>query len=99
MRSIVLIACLAVLALAACAGVSGSNTALYDSLDERDVTLAAALVERRERAPRLDYLDAHLSRANGRFCRDYREEVAVGNDVGRFDHSACRDDAERWVWL
>jgi surface antigen len=115
MRSAVLIACLAVLALNACAGVTGSNTALYDTLDERDVTLAAGAVQQAlETAP--DGATRHWSNdanghrgsitptrtylgANGHFCRDYREEVAVGNGVGRFDHSACRDDAERWVWL
>lgn len=113
-RPATLIASLTVLALAACAGVSGSNTALYDSLDARDVALAAAAMQqtlesapdgatrrwankatghRGSITPTRTYLGA-----NGHFCRDYREELMVGEDVGRYHHSACRD-TERWVWL
>lgn len=115
MRPATLIACLTVLALAACAGVTGSNTALYDSLDERDVALAAgAMQQALESAPdgatRRWANEANGHRGsitptrtylgtNGHFCRDYREELTVGEEAGRFHHSACRDEAERWVWL
>jgi surface antigen len=115
MRSAALIACLTVLALAACAGVTASDTALYDRLDARDVQLAASAMQQAlETAP--DGATRHWANdasghrgaitptqtylgANGYFCRDYREEVRLGDEVGRFHHSACRDEAERWVWL
>ena len=114
MTRITSIACLALM-LPACAGLSGSDTALYDRLDERDVALAAAAVQqtlesvpdgatrrwtneatghRGSITPTRTYLGA-----NGHFCRDYREELTVGETMGRYHHSACRDDAEGWVWL
>jgi surface antigen len=115
MRFAALTACFTVLALAACAGVPASNTALYDRLDERDVVLAASTMQQAlESAPdgaTRDWAnDANGHRgsitptqtylgANGHFCRDYREEVRLGDEVGRFHHSACRDETERWVWL
>ena len=42
---------------------------------------------------------AHLCQRDRLFCRDYREELAVAGDSGRFYHTACRDDAARWIWL
>jgi surface antigen len=115
MRFATLSAWLTVLALAACAGAAGSNTAMYDSLDERDVALAAAALQRTlESAPdgatrrwanettghhgSITPTRTYLG-ANGYFCRDYREELTIGDEVGRYHHSACRDDAEHWVWL
>ena len=115
MRPVILVACLAPLAVVACAGVTGSNTALYDRLDERDVALAAAAMqESLESAPdgatrrwandatghggSITPTRTYLG-VNGRFCRDYREELTIGKEEGRYHHSACRDDAERWVWL
>jgi surface antigen len=35
----------------------------------------------------------------GYFCRDYREELDISGNSGRFYHTACRDDSARWVWL
>ncbi len=35
----------------------------------------------------------------GYFCRDYRERLTVAGDASEFRHSACRNDAGRWVWL
>lgn len=115
MRRVTPIACLTLLTLAACAGLSGSDTALYDRLEERDVALAAAAMQQTlESAPDGDTrrwaneATGHRGSitptrtylgANGHFCRDYREELTVGDEVGRYDHSACRDAAERWVWL
>jgi surface antigen len=103
------------LAVAACASVAGGNTALYDRLAERDVALAAAAMQQSlESAPdgatRRWANDATEHRGsitptrtylgvNGRFCRDYREELTVGGEEARYHHSACRDDAERWIWL
>jgi len=43
---------------------------------------------------RLGYISEH-----GYFCRDYREELAIAGESGRFHHTACRDDSARWVWL
>ena len=36
--------------------------------------------------------------AAGTFCRDYREELVLGDQTGRFHHSACRDDGAGWRW-
>jgi surface antigen len=36
---------------------------------------------------------------SGSFCREYREELVVGGQSGRFYHAACRDENARWVWL
>jgi surface antigen len=115
MKRLELMACCAILALPACAGLNQSDTALYDRLDERDVALAAAAMQQT-----LESAPDHVTRgwvneatghrgsitptrtylgSNGYFCRDYREELTVGDQVGRYAHSACRDDGERWVWL
>jgi hypothetical protein len=32
-------------------------------------------------------------------CREYREELVVGEQSGRFYHAACHDENARWVWL
>jgi surface antigen len=36
---------------------------------------------------------------SGYFCREYREELVVGNRGGTFHQAACRDENARWVWL
>jgi surface antigen len=36
---------------------------------------------------------------SGHFCREYREELMVGDRSGTFHHAACRDENARWVWL
>jgi hypothetical protein len=36
---------------------------------------------------------------SGSFCREYREELVVGEQSGRFYHAACRDENARWAWL
>jgi surface antigen len=115
MKALTPIACFAILALPACAGLNESNTALYDRVDERDVALAAAAMQQTLESAPDDVTQGWVNEAtghrgsitptrtylgaNGYFCRDYREELRVGDQVGRYDHSACRDDAERWVWL
>jgi surface antigen len=115
MRPVKLIATLIALSLGACAGLRGADAALYDRLDQGDVALAAdALQDALESAPdgttrswvngqtghrgAITPTRTYLA-ANGHFCRDYREELTIGEEAGRFYHTACRDDAERWVWL
>lgn len=101
--------------LGACAGLTSGDPELYQSLSDRDVALAAGLLqETLERAPdgatrswfnedtghrgAIMPTRTYLSAA-GFFCRDYREELAIGEQHGRFYHSACRDDAAQWRWL
>ena len=105
----------AVLLLAACAGLTGGDPELYGSLSDRDVALAAGLLqETLEGAPdgaERSWLNpesghrgtitptrTYLSAA-GSFCRDYREELTLGSQSGRFYHSACRDDTAGWRWI
>jgi surface antigen len=104
------------LLLAACAGLTGGDPDLYRGLSDHDVALAAgALQTTLESAPdgatrswqnedtghrgSITPTRTYLSAA-GHFCRDYREEVILGEQSGRFYHVACRDDdAARWVWV
>jgi surface antigen len=103
------------LQLAACAGLSPGDPVLYQGLAESDVNLASQLVQttlestpdgatRRWTNPQtgnsgeITPLRTYVSEG-GSFCRDYREELAISRDSGRFYHTACRDDAARWVWL
>lgn len=101
--------------LAACTGVSGDDPDLYRSLTDGDVALATSTLQttlesaadgatrgwhdeasghRGSITPTRSYLSAA-----GHFCRDYREELEVGDQSGRFFHAACRDDEGGWVWL
>jgi surface antigen len=104
-----------VLLLGACAGMTGGDPELYRRLTDRDVALAAGLLqETLEGAPdgatrswlnpdsghrgTITPTRTYLSTA-GIFCRDYREELVLGEQSGRFDHAACRDDSAGWRWL
>jgi surface antigen len=104
-----------VLMLGACAGLTGSDSTLYQSLADSDVKLASRTMQSTlEGAPD----GATRSWANeqtghrgsltptrtyvsdsGQFCREYREELVVGAQSGSFYHAACRDGNARWVWL
>lgn len=101
--------------LGACASLSAGDPELYQSLDERDVSLASRLLqETLETAPdgatrtwhnqesgrrgSVTPTRTYLSES-GRFCRDYREELTIGERDGRFYHTACRDETLGWVWL
>jgi surface antigen len=103
------------LPLAACAGLAAGNATLYQGLAESDVALASKLMQATlESAPdgvsrswtnrqtgnrgEITPLRTYVGES-GFFCRDYREELAVAGDSGRFYHTACRDDAAGWVWL
>jgi len=104
-----------VLQLGACATVLGTNTEVYDDLNDGDVALATDVLQQTlETAPdgatrRWRNQDSGHSgtitptrtylSASGHFCRDYREELATSERSGRFYHTACRDDAEHWTWL
>ena len=103
------------LLLGACAGLAGNEANVYQSLSDDDVRLAARLLQQTlETAPdattrrwvnqetghhgSITPVRTYLTEG-GYFCRDYREELSVGGQTGRFEHSACRNDAARWVWL
>ena len=103
------------LQLGACAMISGNDTRLYESLNNQDIQLAAATVQQTlETAPdqttrtwsnsasgrrgSVTPTRTYLS-ANGLFCRDYVEEFTSEERKGSFQHTACRDDTERWTWL
>jgi surface antigen len=103
------------LLLGACAGIGGGDPELYTRLSDGDVALAAqTLQDTLERAPdgaSRQWRNADTGHAGtitptrtwlsetGDYCRDYREELIVGADSGRFLHVACRDDGAHWVWL
>lgn len=102
--------------LSACAALAGGDPALYGDLAETDVNMASRLVQttlestpdgatrswvnqqtgnRGMITPTRTYLTG-----SGHICRDYREELSVGERSGRYFHTACRDtDEARWIWL
>ena len=101
--------------LAACANLGAGDPAIYGGLAESDVAIAARLVQSTlEAAPdgatrrwtnqqtgnggAITPLRTYVSEG-GYICREYREELAVADQAGRFYHTACRDDAARWAWL
>ena len=103
------------LQLTGCASLAAGDPALYQGLAESDVEMAARLAQTTlEDAPdgatrgwtnpqtgnrgEITPLRTYVSE-RGYFCRDYREELAVAGDTGRFYHTACRDDAAGWTWL
>ena len=104
-----------ILQLAACAGLSAGDPALYQKLAESDVNLASRLMQTTlESVPdgatrhwanlesgnsgEITPLRTYASE-DGQFCRDFREQLVIGGESGRFYHTACRDDSARWVWL
>jgi surface antigen len=110
-----LLALAIVLPLGACAGLTGSDPALYQSLADSDVHLASRTMQGTlESAPdgstrswvneqtghrgSLTPTRTYVS-GSGSFCREYREELVVGEQSGCFYHAACRDENARWVWL
>jgi surface antigen len=103
------------LQLAACASLSAGDPVLYQRLGESDVNLASQLMQATlENTPdgttrrwtnqqtgnsgEITPLRTYVSE-RGYFCRDYREELAIAGDSGRFYHTACRDNTARWAWL
>jgi surface antigen len=103
------------LTLGACAGLTGSDPALYQSLADSDVQLASRTMQSTlERAPdgstrswaneqtghrgSLTPTRTYIS-DSGSFCREYREQLVVGQQSGSFYNTACRDENARWVWL
>jgi surface antigen len=103
------------LPLGACAGLTGGDPALYQSLADSDVQLASRTMHSTlERAPDgttrswANEQTGHRGSLtptrtfvsdSGSFCREYREELVVGEQSGSFYHAACRDENARWVWL
>jgi surface antigen len=103
------------LQLAACASLSAGDPALYERLGKSDVGVASRLMQSAlESAPdgasrrwanqqtgnsgEITPLRTYVSE-RGYFCRDYREELVIAGDSGRFYHTACRDEEARWTWL
>ena len=103
------------LQLAGCASLTAGDPALYQGLAESDVTLASRLVQTTlESSPdgttrrwsnretgnggAVTPLRTYVSE-RGRFCREYREELAFAGSTGRFYHTACREDGPRCAWL
>ena len=103
------------LQLSGCAYSFGKQAALYDHLTEQDVILAADnLQQSLETLPdgttgqwtnisnghngAVTPTSTYLS-ASGYFCRDYREDLRLGDQVGQFRHTACRDEQAGWIWL
>ena len=103
------------LQLAACANLSPGDPTLYQGLADSDVNLASRLVQTTlESTPdgtsrrwtnqqtgnsgEITPLRTYVSE-DGVFCREYREELAVRDNAGRFYHTACRGDSAHWVWL
>lgn len=103
------------LGLAGCAGLGAGDPAIYGGLAESDIAMASRLVQSTlEAAPdgatrrwtnqqtgnggAITPLRTYVSEG-GYICREYREELAVAGQEGRFYHTACRNDAARWAWL
>jgi surface antigen len=103
------------LLLAACASLAPGDPALYQGLTDSDVKLASRLVQTTlESAPdgatrrwtnkqtgnsgEITPLRTYVTE-DGSFCRDYREQLAIAGDSGRFYYTACRGGSARWVWL
>lgn len=101
--------------LGACATFGGGDPALYDQLAESDVRMAARLMRSAletapDGAPRrwsnevtgnrgtITPVRTYLS-AGGTYCREYREELVVDGETGRFRHTACRDGDAGWHWI
>jgi surface antigen len=115
MLSRILTLTIVALQLAACASLSAGDPGLYQGLADSDVKLASRLVQTTlESTPdgttrrwtnkqtgnsgEITPLRTYVTE-DGSFCRDYREELAIAGDSGRFYHTACRDGSARWVWL
>jgi surface antigen len=104
-----------VLTLGACAGLTGGDPALYQSLADSAVQLASRTMQSTlEGAPDgstrtwANEQTGHRGSLtptrtyisdSGYFCREYHEELVVGAKSGSFYHAACRDENARWVWL
>jgi surface antigen len=103
------------LLLGGCAGWPTTDADLYDELTENDVALAVRTLQsalevtpdgatRRWTNQETGHSGAitptrTFLTEGGYFCRDYREELTLGERSGRFDHSACRGEDARWIWL
>lgn len=108
------LACALAASAAACTLPQGSDPALYASLGETDLVTAASTVQQTlESAPDgsvrrwANPLSGHAGTVrpvatyvneDGRFCRQYEEELRVGEGQGGYRHLACREDDGYWVW-
>ncbi len=94
--------------------VAPPEPTLYDQLTEQDVAKAAAAVQSAlEKHPDQKPLSWRnkATGASGQvlpvrtrktdtgvYCRDYQERLTVGGKSARYDNTACRNRAGRWVW-
>lgn len=109
------LALLLALPLGACAALKGGDPEVYGRLSDQDVAIAARLMQQTlENAPdgatrrwanettghggTITPVKTYVTE-NGYFCRDYREEIALGDGEQRFFHTACRREDARWIWL
>ena len=106
---------LAAMALGACALQQGEQAALYDQLQEQDVRMAAATLQRSLEQGRsgetLSWRNVAtgakgsltpqrtMLTAEGYYCRDYDETIVVAGRSGQWRHTACRNKDGRWVWI
>ncbi len=109
--SLRLVSIAAALGLAACAGGSDTGADPYAALTENDVALAARLLQRTlDHAPdgttrrwindesghsgAITPMRSYIAES-GQYCRDYREDLSIGDLNRNFHYSACRDE-DRW---
>lgn len=110
MAPLVILVCLA----AGCA-TGADDARVYQALRDREVRTAASLMQATlEEVPdgrTRSWHDANTGHGgritpvrsfigtDGRFCRDYREELKAAGARGSFVHTACRDARGTWIWL
>ena len=98
----------------ACTVPQDSDPALYATLGETDLVTAASTVQQTlESAPDgsvhswANPLSGHAGTVrpvatyvgeDGRFCRQYEEELRLGAGQGSYRHLACREEDGYWVW-
>lgn len=112
-RTLVVLA--ATLLFGSCASIAGKQTDLYDQLTEQDVILASDNLQRslefledgetrrwtntsNGHQGAITPTETYLS-AGGAFCRNYREDLQLGDRAEQFHHTACRDDQAGWTWI
>ena len=108
------LACTLAASAPACTLSQGSDPAIYASLGKTDVVTAASTVQQTlESAPDggvrswSNPMSGHAGTVrpvatyvseDGRFCRQYEEELRVGKGQGSYRHVACREEDGAWVW-
>jgi surface antigen len=101
----------AALGLTACVSVPEERADPYAALTDNDVAIAAMLLQRTlDHAPdgttrrwtndqsghsgAITPVRSYIA-TTGQYCRDYQEDISVGDERRQFHYSACRDE-DRW---